>query len=412
MSSESSSLDWSVKIDVGYSKVLDAEVRNLSITLQDADIWLYTAPPQRHETAAIVLEECHTLLSQLQKVLNKFAGLRPHQNVEGKEETSHKFKRWWSSIKWDPEEIKGFQLRIISNITKLNAIGQERMQADVDLLVAHKDHQRRSSLISLNVAKANKGLSPERSEVIEWISPHDYATRQHDVLSKRVDPSASQWLLTSDQFSAWLADTGKTLFCPGIPGAGKTMTTAIVVEHLLSIQKTRTLTAYVYCTYQSQEQQSHDQLVASILRSLVQQLSKPPDGIQKSFETQGRLGRPLTAHQVFSAVKSISASVDRVNVLIDALDELSGQTRGDLIATMLRLQKEIGLSLFLTSRHNVGVEEQITPDPDLTIEIRAAPEDVQKYLDANLSRLPRCVTGKEKLQHLIVQSITAVVDGM
>lgn len=125
-----------------YSKVLDAEVRTLSITLQDADIWLYNASPQRQNAAAIVLEDCRTLLGQLQKALSNFASLRPHQNVESKEETSHKFKRWWTSIKWDPEEIKGFQLRIISNITKLNSIGQERMQADVDSLVTHKDHQR------------------------------------------------------------------------------------------------------------------------------------------------------------------------------------------------------------------------------------------------------------------------------
>lgn len=190
------------------------------------------------------------------------------------------------------------------------------------------------------------------------------------------------------------------------------MTTAIVVEHLLSMQKAHTLTAYVYCTYQSQEQQSHDQIVASILRSLVQQLPKPPDRIQECFEAQGRLGRPLTAQQVFSAVKSISAAGDRVNLLVDALDELPGQVRDDFIGTMLRLQKETGLSLFLTSRHNVGVEDKIAPDPDLTVEIRAASEDVEKYLRANLSRLPRCVSGKDKLQDLIVQSITAVVDGM
>lgn len=209
-----------------------------------------------------------------------------------------------------------------------------------------------------------------------------------------------------------MADPGKTLFCPGIPGAGKTMTTAIVVDHLSSKQEADTLTAYVYCTYQTQEQQSHDQLVASILRSLVQQLSKAPDGIQEAFKTQGRLGRPLTAQQVFSAIKGISACAERVNVLIDALDELPGETRDDLIATMLRLQTEIGLSLFLTSRYNFGVEDKTSPDPDLTVEIRAASEDVQKYLRANLPRLPRCVAGKAKLQDLIVQSITEVVDGM
>lgn len=255
-------------------------------------------------------------------------------------------------------------------------------------------------------------MSPERSEVIEWISPHDYATKQRDVLSKRVDPSSSRWYLESNQFSAWLADTGKTLFCRGIPGAGKTMTTAIVVDYLLTKQETHTLTAFVYCTYQDQDHQSHDQIIASILRSLVQQLPSPPDGLQHSFETQGKLGRPLTVQQAFSALKHISASVDRVNVLIDALDELPGQIRDDIVATLLRLQKETGLSLFLTSRNNAGIEEKIHPDPDLTVEIRASSEDVQKYLRANLSRLPRCVSGKYDLQETIVESITEVVDGM
>lgn len=401
-----------MKSDVHYSKVLDAEVRTLSITLQDVDIWLHTASSDQEERAVIVLEECRILMHQLQQTLDKFIELRPYKGVGGRQEMRYKLKRLWTSVKWDPEAVKSFQLRIISNVTKLNMIGHERMQVNVDSLIVHKDHQRGSSLTSLNICVLMKLFSLERSELIEWISPHDYATKQRDVLSKRIDPSACQWLLKSEQFSAWLADPGKTLFCPGIPGAGKTMTTAIVVDHLSSKQEAHTLTAYVYCTYQSQEDQSHDKLVASILRSLVQQLSKAPHGIQESFETQGRLGRPLTAQQVFSAVKRISASVERVNVIIDALDELPRGTRDDLIATMLRLQTEIGLSLFLTSRYNFGVEDKISPDPDLTIEIRAASEDVQKYLRANLSRLPRCVAGKDKLQELIVHSITEAVDGM
>lgn len=351
-------------------------------------------------------------MHQLQQTLGKFTELHPYEGVDDRQDMRYKLKRLWTSVKCDPEVVKSFQLRIVSNVTKLNMIGHERMQVNVDSLIVHKDHQRGLLLTSLNKSVLIKMFSPERSELIEWISPHDYATKQRDVLSKRIDPSACQWLLKSEQFSAWLADRGKTLFCPGIPGAGKTMTTAIVVDHLSSKQEAHTLTAYLYCTYQSQGQQSHDQLVASILRSLVQQLSKAPDEIQEAFETQGSLGGPLTAQQVLSAVKSISVSVERVNVLIDALDELPGETRDDLIATMLRLQTEIGLSLFLTSRYNFGVEDKISPDPDLIVEIRAASEDVQKYLRANLSRLPRCVAGKDKLQDLIIQSITEVVDGM
>lgn len=190
------------------------------------------------------------------------------------------------------------------------------------------------------------------------------------------------------------------------------MTTAIVVDHLLSKQGPHTLTAFLYCSYRSQEEQSHGQLMASLLRSLVQQLPRPPDLLQHLFDAQGRFGRPLTTKQICLAAKSITASVERANVLIDALDELPRQTRDEIIATVLKLQAEAGWSLFLTSRHNAGIEEKIRPDPALTIEIRAAPEDVQKYLRANLSRLPRFVCGKSGIQELIVRSIAEVVDGM
>lgn len=142
-----------VDTDVRSSKVLDIEVRNLSITLQDADVWLYTASPERRETAGIVLGECRTLLDELEQVLDKLAALRPDPDIGSKREISHKIKRLWSSMKWDPEEIKGFQLRIISNIAKLNMIVQERIQVDVDCLVAHKDQQRGLSLSSLDIAR-------------------------------------------------------------------------------------------------------------------------------------------------------------------------------------------------------------------------------------------------------------------
>jgi hypothetical protein len=38
--------------------------------------------------------------------------------------------------------------------------------------------------------------------------------------------------LKPPQFIEWLEGKKKTLFCPGIPGAGKTMIASIVVDHL------------------------------------------------------------------------------------------------------------------------------------------------------------------------------------
>lgn len=248
-------------------------------------------------------------------------------------------------------------------------------------------------------------FSIERSEIIEWIKFDDYATKQRDLLGKRADNSASRWLLESEQFKLWLEHPGQTLFCPGIPGAGKTMTTAVVVEDLQSRQM---LTAYVYCTYQDQNQTCH-RLFSNILGSLIQQISRTPDSVQQLYNNQGRLGRPMTLEQTLSAIRSISTSMGRVNIIMDALDELTRDDRNSTVEKLLMLQREIpGLSLFLTSRSNPEIEAKI--GASLMIETRATNQDVQKYLRANLHRLPRCV--KDDTKELVINSITDVVDGM
>jgi Ni2+-binding GTPase involved in maturation of urease and hydrogenase len=66
-----------------------------------------------------------------------------------------------------------------------------------------------------------------------------------------------------------LVETDKqTLFCPGIPGAGKTILTSIVVENLLTRFKDEPSVkiAYVYCNFRSQDQQRVEDLLASLLK--------------------------------------------------------------------------------------------------------------------------------------------------
>ncbi|PVI01419.1 hypothetical protein DM02DRAFT_525133, partial [Periconia macrospinosa] len=41
-----------------------------------------------------------------------------------------------------------------------------------------------------------------------------------------------EWLLNLAEFKSWIETKNQTLFCPGIPGAGKKILTSIVVEEL------------------------------------------------------------------------------------------------------------------------------------------------------------------------------------
>ncbi|OAF60440.1 hypothetical protein VC83_03381 [Pseudogymnoascus destructans] len=69
---------------------------------------------------------------------------------------------------------------------------------------------------------------------VKWISSANYVSQQSDFISRR-EPGTGQWFLDSPEFNKWTDEPSQTLFCPGIPGSGKTMVSAITVDHLRKV---------------------------------------------------------------------------------------------------------------------------------------------------------------------------------
>src|SRR5882762_6047914 len=110
----------------------------------------------------------------------------------------------------------------------------------------------------------------EDIKVLDWLTPVNYGSQQSDFINRR-QPGTGQWLLESKEFQTWLNSDRQTLLCPGIPGAGKTILTSIVVEELTSRFSTRPGVgiAYLYCNFR----QKHEQTAQDLLTSLLKQLS-------------------------------------------------------------------------------------------------------------------------------------------
>lgn len=63
--------------------------------------------------------------------------------------------------------------------------------------------------------------------ILEWLSPLDFVSKQHDVLS-RLHPGTVEWLIQSQEFLHWSEDDiiephSRILWGGGPPGAGKTV---------------------------------------------------------------------------------------------------------------------------------------------------------------------------------------------
>ncbi|EXM05401.1 hypothetical protein NOF04DRAFT_16885 [Fusarium oxysporum II5] len=132
----------------------------------------------------------------------------------------------------------------------------------------------------------------------ETLSSLQNAAQNKDVLT-RIQSGTGKWFLTSQQYVNWRESTRSTLFCPGLPGGGKTVIAASIIDDLLYKFETedRLGVALIYCSYKRQHEQSVEACMASLLKQLVQQLPKMPPTIRNLYHRrQDR--RELGLHRV------------------------------------------------------------------------------------------------------------------
>jgi Cdc6-like AAA superfamily ATPase len=204
---------------------------------------------------------CQNVLTELQRILDKNSELGSSNGGSGR-----KFARAWKRTKWDQEEINQLRNRLSSNISLLSAFNGRLTRDRVVKLVRYQEDQGRRA-------------------ILDWLAPNGYASQQSDVLGRR-HAGTGQWLLDSEEFMTWSSNRGQTLFCPGIPGAGKTVLTSVVVDELQAkFQDNSGIgIAYFYFDFRRREEQRPEKVLASILRQLLQKHASIPDNVKALYD--------------------------------------------------------------------------------------------------------------------------------
>ena len=218
--------------------------------------------------------------------------------------------------------------------------------------------------------------------------------------------------MKSHPFIEWLEGKKKTLFCPGIPGAGKTMIASIVVNHLkTAFPDDKTGRAFLYCIYKRQDNQKVDDFLAALLGQLAARQSMVPESICKWYgeHRKGEKSR-LSQNEIREALSSITKTYSRTFIIIDALDECkTNHIRNELLSEIYKLQEVSDTRLMVTFRPNIALNP---PSNVRKLEIRAYEEDVGEYLSGRMSELPSVVQDNNELQCTIKTRILSLVDGM
>jgi hypothetical protein len=80
------------------------------------------------------------------------------------------------------------------------------------------------------------------------------------------------------------------------------------------------------------------------------------------------------------------------------------------LSGLFNLQVKCGINLFATSRPILSIEKEF--EGNTMLEIRASEEDVRRYLEGHMFRLPGFIVRSLELQEEIKTNIVKAVDGM
>jgi hypothetical protein len=268
--------------------------------------------------------------------------------------------------------------------------------------------------IGTDVAKMRRIMDKnEDIEILNWLTPVDYGPQQSDYIRRR-QAGTGQWLLNSTEYQAWLKTSKQTLFCPGIPGAGKTILTSIVIDNLIAMfgSDENVGIAYIYCNFRQQDVQTAQGLLRNLLKQLAQGLSSLVDCVKDLYNRPGVKQSPPSFNSFSRALQSVAAMYSRVFIVVDALDECQafGSCRSTFLSEIFSLQAKTGASFFATSRPIPDIEGEFKGC--LTREILASDEDIHRYLDEHMSQLPKFILSLPELHKEIRTEITRAVEGM
>lgn len=256
----------------------------------------------------------------------------------------------------------------------------------------------------------------EHRAILDWLTPLDFGKQQTE-LQRRWEPKTGNWFLRLEKFKSWLDTPQTTLFCPGMPGAGKSFIASLVIAHLQNMFPPGhgVGIAFLFCSFSSRHEQLPEDLLASLLQQLVPQRAVPKN-LQELFDlykTRPRGSLPSIG-EIYACLHTAIAAYSRVFIVIDALDECGAEYRTTFLENIFELHASTGVNIFATSR---PIQEIAGTFEDRArtlhvIEIEAHEDDVQMFLDSSISRSHPSIRRNADLQADVKKEIGAAVRGM
>jgi hypothetical protein len=223
-----------------------------------------------------------------------------------------------------------------------------------------------------------------------------------------------QWFLNTTDFWTWLYRDGAILFCPGMPGAGKTHIASLVIHYLQSSNPFdwRPRLAYMYCEYT--HQLTRETLLGSLLKQLSRTLHPLPTKLTNLYKDHKFNRTQPSVDELRTVLHDIVSSSKRCFIVVDGIDECPDDEgmRAFLLETLTELRQLPSTSILVMSRDIPHIRDHFSAQNCLEIKVRASDHDIDTYLNHRIPRVLPLLADNLDLQRNIKSVIMTAARGM
>ena len=259
-------------------------------------------------------------------------------------------------------------------------------------------------------------LDENRRKILNFFSTVDPKKYQKAGL-ELLHPGTGLWFTDGEDFRSWCNTPNAKLWITGIPGAGKTILMARIIETLQRNPSADDGLAYFYCDYR--DTATHD--IVNLLRSLLKQFALQHkaafDQLQVFYEQKSQEGAQLatlTVNELCNLILMLTANFDNALILVDGLDECTG----DQILLLETLQslirpQENNIKLLYASRDEHDIRSHVNQSIEFSIAAKSA--DLKLYVLAEMEKrttLGRLNVRRPALKEQIMVRLVEKAQGM
>lgn len=277
--------------------------------------------------------------------------------------------------------------------------------------------------LSVNAELLRAQVSTRRKEIIAWLAPlaYDVEYFSNDLDSARAlrHPKTCRWILDKRELTQ-LCDTchgseKSFLWIYANPGAGKTILSSFLIDHLGSeeLNPLREKVFYFFCKNTDVDKNTP----TVVVRSLLYQLYNSVKDQKASQSLSADLGVALDQSGQQSAVNftvlwqlfsTHVINLTPATIVLDALDEC--QNPDQLIEGLKELSEVSSLKIIITSRKEMYLRQELINVPSIEMTSEDIDADIAAFVEAKVEASPRL--SLPVVRDLVIIKLCSAHDGM